>query len=135
MRKIFINTVLLFILIALPTLPSYLQLLNKISNPPLITCTPNGSKIKMYTLKGRFYDLENILTTSLNNKSDNNKTPIPTILERALNIFMCILPSKISLFITPFSINKKIYSKNYKLGPIYICPFSPPPEFPLNYFL
>jgi len=132
MQKFLINTALLFILIIIPVLPGYLHLFNKISNPPMIICTENGKYLKMNILKGKYSKLEALVTKTFDHKSDNDKTPVPIVLDRTINLFIYTLPSKISLFVTPFLINKLFYSRNIKQDSIYIGPSSPPPEFVFN---
>ncbi|WP_456379461.1 hypothetical protein [Lutibacter sp.] len=127
---------LLFILIVLPTMPSYLHLLNKVSNPPLITCTSNGTKIKMYTLKGRFFKLESFFSKAFQNSSNrNNKSTVPNTLERTVNMLICVLPSKVDMVI-PFLVlidKKKSNNNIITKKSISLIPSTPPPELILYY--
>ncbi|MEN8123951.1 MAG: hypothetical protein ABFR32_02400 [Bacteroidota bacterium] len=127
MKKLLINSTLLFILVIFPVIPSYLNLYNQISNPKLKLCVDNGVDKNINILKGDLAYLEAIFARALeNNKNEESKTHELNI---TINLLFFTSQSKIDFFNPFITINKLMYSKNNDLSAIYLKIPSPPPKY------
>lgn len=126
MKKLLLNSTLIFILLISPLIPSYLHLYNQISSPKIKLCYDNGNRKSINILKGDMAYLEAIFSRALENK--NNDEPISHEINRTINILFFISQSKMG-FIKPIvKINKLFFSKNNDLSSIYLKIPSPPPK-------
>lgn len=126
MKKLLLNSTLIFILLISPLIPSYLHLYNQISSPKIKLCYDNGNRKSINILKGDMAYLEAIFSRAFENK--NNDEPISHEINRTINILFFISQSKMG-FIKPIvKINKLFFSKNNDLSSIYLKIPSPPPK-------
>ena len=127
MKKLLINSTLLFILVIYPIIPSYLHLYNQISNPKLKLCIDSDVSISINILKGDLAYLEAIFSRALENKKNDKSTSheINTI----VNLLFFTSHSKINFIKPLIKINKLFFSRNNKLSSIYLKIPSPPPKY------
>ncbi len=128
MRKLFVHTILLILLIIIPTIPGYLRLYNQYSNPPLILCVDNGGYRKLSVLKGDLDYLEAIFERALENTSKKEGVPLNELMQKITNLFIYTVQVSIDIFKDPDIINRSFYHRNNDIASVYISPPSPPPE-------
>ena len=126
MKKLLLNSTLIFILVLFPLIPSYLHLYNQISSPKIKLCYDNGTRKSINILKGDMAYLEAIFSRALENK--NNDEPISHEINRTINILFFISQSKFDFKDPILKINKLFFSKNNDLSLIYLKIPSPPPK-------
>ncbi len=127
MKKLLINSALLFILVIYPIIPSYLHLYNQVSNPKLKLCVDIGIDKNINILKGDLAYLEAIFSRALENKKNNEPTTYESNI--IINLLFFTSQSKIDFIKPLLRINKLLFSKNDNLSSIYLKIPSPPPKF------
>ena len=126
MKKLLLNSTIIFILVIFPLIPSYLHLYNQVSSPEIKLCYDNGNRKSINILKGDIAYLEAIFSRALENK--NSDEPISHEINRTINILFFISQSKIGFIKPIIKINKLFFLKNNDLPSIYLKITSPPPK-------
>ena len=128
MKKLFINSTLLIILIGLPLVPNYLYLYYSIVKSNLTIDAKDDSSNDTKILTGDIAYLQAIMLRANKNESNDNGDPISQRTSSSVIQLDYTAPLKIEVF-TSLIINKESLSfVNNNLTTVYLKIPSPPPK-------
>ena len=126
MKKLLLNSILIYLMVIFPLIPGYLNIYNQISSLKVKACYENGNRKKINILKGDLAYLEAIFSRALeNNDNEDSKSHE---LNNTINLLFFTSQFKFDFKNPLLRINKLLYSKNNNLSTIYLKILSPPPK-------
>jgi len=128
MKRLFINSVLLIILIGIPLVPSYLHIYYVSINTNQTTSIDYETSQNLEVLKGDIAYLKAILFRAFENESNNKGESTPQRTINSVSQLIFTLPSKIEFFIPQIIDKKLLIIGKSNLSAIYLKIPSPPPK-------